>query len=80
MSKESITFRLDAEKRAALDSIAASLDRDRSFVLNAAIETYIEIHQWEIGGIRKAQAEARVGDFATEDEVAAVYLKYKGRR
>lgn len=80
MSKESITFRLDAEKRAALDSIAASLDRDRSFVLNAAIETYIEIHQWEIDEIRKAQAEARVGDFATEDEVAAVYLKYKGRR
>ena len=79
MSKESITFRLDAEKRAALDAIAASLDRDRSYVLIAAIETYIEIHQWEIDEIRKAQVEARIGDFATDGEVAAVHMKYKRR-
>ncbi len=48
MSKENVTFRLDAEKRNALDTIAAGLDRDRSYVINEAIALYLEMHQWQI--------------------------------
>jgi predicted transcriptional regulator len=37
MSKENITFRLDSDRRVALDAIAAGLDRDRSYIINEAI-------------------------------------------
>jgi predicted transcriptional regulator len=77
MSKDSITFRLDPEKREALDEIAAGLDRDRTYVLNEAIELYLELHRWQVAhileGIRQADAE----EFATDDEVAAAFARWR---
>jgi predicted transcriptional regulator len=75
MSKENITFRLDSEKRAALDAIAAGMDRDRSYLINEAITFYLEMHQWQIEEIQSGIAEADAGDFATEEEVSAVFTR-----
>lgn len=75
MSKENVTFRLDSEKRVSLDAIAAGMDRDRSYVLNEAIEIYLQMHQWQLEEIQKAVAEAEAGDFASDDEVQAVFEK-----
>lgn len=43
MSKDTITFRLEPEKREALDELAAGLDRDRTHILNAAIDLFLEL-------------------------------------
>ena len=75
MSKENITFRLDSGKRAALDEIAAGVDRDRSYLINEAITLYLEMHQWQIEEIHRGIAEADAGDFATEEEVSAVFAR-----
>ncbi len=75
MSKENVTFRLDREKREALDAIAAGMDRDRSYLINEAIALYLEMHQWQLEEIQKGIAEADAGDFATEEEVAAVFTR-----
>lgn len=75
MSKENITFRLDSEKRAALDAIAVGMDRDRSYLLNEAITLYLEMYQWQIEEIQKGVAEAEAGDFASTDEVNAVFTR-----
>jgi RHH-type transcriptional regulator, rel operon repressor / antitoxin RelB len=75
MSKDNVTFRLERDKRAALDAIAAGLDRDRSYVLNEAITAYLEIHQWQIEEIQKGIAEAEAEDFASEAEVDAMFSK-----
>ncbi len=75
MSKENITFRLDSEKRATLDAIAAGMDRDRSYLINEAITLYLEMHQWQIEEIQRAVAEADAGDFTTEEEVTAVFAR-----
>lgn len=75
MSKENVTFRLDSEKRAALDTIAAGMDRDRSYVLNEAISLYLEMHQWQLEEIQQGVAEADAGDFATEAEVTDVFAR-----
>lgn len=75
MAKENITFRLDTEKRAALDAIAAGMDRDRSYMLNEAINLYLEMHQWQIQEIQRGIEEADAGDFATDEEVQAVFAR-----
>lgn len=75
MSKDNITFRLDSEKRVALDAIAAGLDRDRSYLINEAITLYLEMHEWQIEEIQQSLAEADAGDFATEKEVTAVFAR-----
>jgi predicted transcriptional regulator len=61
MSKETISFRIDPGKRAAVDALAAALDRDRSAVINDAIEAYLELHQWQVEHIERGLAEAKSG-------------------
>lgn len=77
MSKDTITFRLDPEKREALDEIAVGLDRDRTYVLNEAIELYLELHRWQVAhileGIRQADAE----EFATDDQVEEAFARWR---
>lgn len=75
MAKENITFRIDSEKRSALEAIAAGMERDRSYVLNEAINLYLEMHQWQMEEIRQGITEADAEDFATEEEVQAVFAK-----
>ena len=75
MSKENITFRLENEKRVILDTIAAGLDRDRTYVLNEAVDLYLEVYQWQIAEIEAGVAEADTEDFATDEEVQSVFAK-----
>ncbi|MDF5729832.1 MAG: CopG family transcriptional regulator [Rhizonema sp. PD38] len=75
MSKENITFRLENEKRVILDAIAAGLDRDRTYVLNEAIDLYLEVYQWQIAQIKAGLAEADTGDFATDEDVQSVFAR-----
>ncbi|MGH8002577.1 MAG: CopG family ribbon-helix-helix protein, partial [Brasilonema sp.] len=75
MSKENITFRLEREKRVVLDTIAAGLDRDRTYVLNEAVDLYLEVYQWQIAEIETGVAEADAGDFATSEEVQTVFAQ-----
>jgi RHH-type transcriptional regulator, rel operon repressor / antitoxin RelB len=77
MKRETITLRMDQNKRAALDALASVLDRDRSYCINEAVEAYLEVHRWQIEQIKMAIAEADAGDFATDAEVDALNNKYK---
>lgn len=77
MNKQTITFRIDARKRKALDSIAADLDRDRSYVLNEAIENYLDVHQWQFDHIKKGLRQAESGHFAKDGEVTAAFANWR---
>jgi len=77
MSKETITFRLDAEKRAALDEIADGLDRDRSYILNEAIDLYLEVHRWQVTHILEGVRQADNEEFATDEEVAQAFARWR---
>ena len=61
MSKETISFRIPAGKRAAVDELAAALDRDRSAIINEAIDAYLELHHWQVEHIKRALGEAESG-------------------
>jgi predicted transcriptional regulator len=69
MARETITIRVQPEIREALDGIAASLDCDRTQVVNQALEAYIDVHQQQTYHIRHGLREANAGKFATEAEV-----------
>ncbi|MBE9050938.1 ribbon-helix-helix protein, CopG family [Nostocales cyanobacterium LEGE 11386] len=75
MTKENITFRIDSEKKAALDALATGMNRDRSYILNEAVAAYLEMYQWQIEEIQKGIAEADAGDFASEEEVKAAFAR-----
>jgi predicted transcriptional regulator len=75
MNQENLTFPIDSDKKEALRTIANVMDRDLSYVLNEAIASYLEIYQWLLDEINKGVAETEAGDFASDDEVQAVFAK-----
>lgn len=77
VSKETVTFRIEAEKREALDAIAELMDRDRSYVITEAIDAYLEVNQWQIEHIKEGLRQADAGEFASDDEVAAAFAKWR---
>lgn len=64
----------------ALDELAGLLERDRTYVINEAISSYLEIQKWQLLDTRKAVEEAIAGDFASDEEVAQAFAKYKNAR
>ncbi len=77
MGKATITFRLDKEKSEALDAIAEQNMRDRSFVLNEAVNAYLDAHQWQIEHIKKGLRQAQAGQFASEKEVRKSFARWR---
>lgn len=74
-AKEAITVRLDSERRAELDAVAQAMSRDRSYVVNEAIASYLAVHRWQIAHIQEGLRQADASEFATEEEVAAAFAR-----
>lgn len=64
-----ISFRIDSDKVATLDKIAANMQRDRSFLLNEAVDSYLA---WEADferSVLEGLKAAREGRVIAHEEV-----------
>ena len=77
MAKHGVSLRIDDNKIDALDLLAKIQKRDRTFVINEAIETYLEINQWQIDHIKASLAQADRGEFAKDSEVSKAIKKWR---
>ena len=77
-AEKTISFRADAEKIAALDSLAAAQDRPRSYLINEAITNYIELHAYQDALVREGLEDVRAGRVVSHEEVVK-RLKKTGR-
>lgn len=76
-SKEAITVRLDHSKRTELDELARATSRDRSFLVNEAIDAYLVVHRWQIVHIQEGLRQAEAGEFASDVETNAAYARWQ---
>lgn len=74
-----LTIRVPEEVHQDLGSLAEMTGRSRSWLAMEAIKEYLEREQWQVSQIREALAEADAGDFASQEEVAAVFGKWTSR-
>jgi predicted transcriptional regulator len=77
MHKHVLTLRLDPAKKKALDAIASGIDRDRTYVLNQAIDAYLETYQWQIEHIQEGVRQADRKQFASDAQVKAAFAKWR---
>ena len=77
-AEKTISFRADADKIDALDSLATAQRRPRSYLINEAITNYIELHNYQDALVRKGLQEMRKGRTVSHDEVVK-RLKRTGR-
>jgi predicted transcriptional regulator len=71
MAKETLAIRIQPETRKALDAIAQSLHRNRSYIVNEALAAYVDT--WQTDHIRQGLHEADAGRFVgTKDAKKAL--------
>jgi predicted transcriptional regulator len=80
MDKQTISFRLDAEKVNALDVLAKTLDRDRTYLLNEAVAAYLDTQRWQLEHLKKSIKQADGGQFIEHQEVKKMAASWRRRR
>ena len=75
-NKRTISFRIDLDKVTTLDKLAQTQKRERTFLLNEAVDAYLEVQHWQLEHIQEGirQADAGLGS-----DHAAVRAKWARR-
>jgi predicted transcriptional regulator len=69
IAPRTISFRISADKVAALDTIAKAMDRDRSYLLNEAVESYLSEQQRFVAMVNEGREDIRAGRTVSHEEV-----------
>jgi len=72
-----MTLRLEDDIEARLDKLASATQRRKSFLAAEAIREFVENNEWQIREIKAALKVAASGDFASDEELAALARKWK---
>lgn len=70
------TVRIEENMLARVDSLARSLHRPRSWVINQAIEKFVDYEEWFIREVEAGVQEVGQGQVATDEEVAKAFGKW----
>jgi predicted transcriptional regulator len=70
MSVKTASIRMDDEKLARIDNIAKAMNRSRAWVINKAIEQYLDYEEWFIQQVQEGLKEAEAGNLLDHAEVA----------
>jgi len=73
-----VTVRMSVETQKKLDRIAAGIDRSRNWLINEALEHYLEVYDWQEKRISERLKKAeRGGKFYSTAEVNKVVESFK---
>jgi len=71
-----LNVRLPVELHAQLEQLVQATGRSKSCLTVEALKSYVCQEQWQIADIQAGLQEADRGEFATAQEVSAVFAKY----
>jgi predicted transcriptional regulator len=80
MEKQTVSFRLESDRVAALDALAGLMDRDRTYLLGEAVRAYLDTQQWHLEQIRAGLEEADAGHVIEHRKVKALPAKWRRRK
>ena len=72
-----VTVRIPVKTQKKLEQIAAGVDRSRNWLINQAIENYLEVYDWQEKRIRERLKKAEEGKFYSSGQVSDVIDSFK---
>lgn len=66
-----ITIRTDKHMVSAIDALAGAMDRSRNYIVNQAIQQYLDSNAWQVERIKAGIEDARAGRTRPADAVFA---------
>jgi predicted transcriptional regulator len=79
-AQKTISFRMPAKTVASLDTLASEMDRDRSYLLNEAVENYLDLNRYQMELVEKGIAAAKRGEFVEHEAVRKMIGKMRRRK
>ncbi len=70
------TIRMDDNTLGRIDGIAKNLSRPRSWVINQAIEKFLDYEEWFVGQVNSGIEEIGQGELASSEEIKAKFKKW----
>lgn len=77
MSDRSLTLDVAEETLAGLERLARETGRSPAEVANEAVQRFVEYESWKADKIECGLRAADAGEFASDEEMAAVFDRYK---
>lgn len=65
----SISFRIDQKKAKKLEALAKATDRPKSWLLEQALDEYLQTQAWQISHVKEALAHAGPGETIEHDKM-----------
>jgi predicted transcriptional regulator len=75
MPKQNVNFKTDTMKIKSLDRLGASMRRDRTFLLNEAVDHYLALQEYHLKEIEKGLAEVKAGKTEDYEPTRASWLR-----
>lgn len=77
---KTVSFRTNSKKVEALDALASVYDRDRSYLLNEAVDNYLDLQQYHIELIEKGIRQADAGELVDHSDVEKMVAKLRRKK
>ena len=68
-----INLRIEPSIKTRLEKLAKVTNRSKSFIVGNALESYLDVNEWQIKGIQEAlqEAESPTAEWISHDELKA---------
>jgi len=66
---QAVSFRIRSEKVDKLERLATATDRPRSWHIEQALDSYLDVQGWQIAQIEKSMAEMDAGEGIPHEEI-----------
>jgi RHH-type transcriptional regulator, rel operon repressor / antitoxin RelB len=76
LTAKTINVRLPEALYNQIEELAKATERTKSFLTIDALTNYVERESWQIRDIHEGIEEADAGEFATDEQVRAVFAKH----
>ncbi|MEE8528590.1 MAG: ribbon-helix-helix protein, CopG family [Gammaproteobacteria bacterium] len=77
MVTDAFSVRADRKKVQQLDKLAKQQDRSRNYLVNQAIDQFLELHAWQEERIKEGIKAADEGRFADDTEMERIFTRYE---
>jgi len=68
-NEKTTTVRMEGRTLKRVDGLANAMSRSRAWVINQAVERFLDYEEWFVGEVRQALKEAEAGQFVGHEAV-----------
>ncbi|MGH7987058.1 MAG: CopG family ribbon-helix-helix protein [Candidatus Binataceae bacterium] len=79
-AEKTTTIRMDPRTLERLDGIARAMSRSRAWVINHAVERYLDYEEWFVGAVRHGLRDAQTGEVVEHEEVVRRWESKRGAK